>query len=123
MKERNYRDKIRGLSSLLGMEFFSEWRVKTFHNFMVKVGIYSETLRASNRLLDKSLDMIPPCIKGMLRDIYKVEKKPKSANTVVSVETDKPIRQRSNKNIKLLMSVGLLQLELLINLSTVCCKE
>ena len=25
----------------------------------------------------------PPCIKGMLRDIYKVEKKPKSANTVV----------------------------------------
>ena len=40
MKERNYRDKIRGLSSLLGMEFSSEWRVKTFHNFMVKVGIY-----------------------------------------------------------------------------------
>ena len=27
--------------------------------------------------------MIPPCIKGMLRGIYKVEKKPKSANTVV----------------------------------------
>jgi len=27
--------------------------------------------------------MIPPCIKGMLRDIYKVEKKLKNANTVV----------------------------------------
>jgi len=37
MKERNYRDKIRGRSSLLGMEFSSEWRVKIFHNFMVKV--------------------------------------------------------------------------------------
>jgi len=83
MKERNYRDNLRDLSSLLGMEFSSEWRVKTFHNFMVKVGIYSETLRKSNRLLDESSDMIPPCIKGMLRDIYKVEKKLKSANTVV----------------------------------------
>jgi len=53
------------------MEFSSEWRVKTFHNFMAKVGIYSETSRAFSRLLDKSLDIIPPCIKGMLRDIYK----------------------------------------------------
>jgi len=75
MKERNYRDKIRGLSPSLGMEFSSEWRVKTFHNFMVKVVIYSETLRACNRLLDKSLDMIPPCIKGMLGLYCKVYRK------------------------------------------------
>jgi len=53
MKERNYRDNVWGLSSLLGMEFSSEWRVKTFHNFMAKVGIYSETSRASNRLVDR----------------------------------------------------------------------
>jgi len=71
MKEGNNRDNVRGLRSLLGMKFSSEWRVKTFHNFMVKVGIYSKTSRASNRLLDRSLDMMPSFIKGMLRDIYK----------------------------------------------------
>ena len=56
-----------GPTILLGMEFSSEWRVKTFHNFMVKVGIYSETTRASNRLLDRSLDMIPQYIKRVCK--------------------------------------------------------
>ena len=71
MKEGNYRDNVRGFTSLLGMKFSSEWRVKTYHNFMVEVEIHGETSRASNRLLDRSLDMMPPFIKGMLRDIYK----------------------------------------------------